>query len=245
MSLHNRQLQIEPSWKHYLAAEFEKGYMQQLREFLLTEKKHGKIIFPPGKDIFNAFWYTPFANVKVVILGQDPYHGLNQAHGLCFSVKPGVVPPPSLINIFTELKSDLDIVQPPHGCLIPWARQGVLLLNSVLTVECGKAGSHQHRGWEIFTDSVVAILNEQCEHLVFLLWGSYAWKKGAHLDEKKHAVLRSAHPSPLSAYRGFFGSKHFSKTNEYLQRYGKKPIDWQLPPAECIELSYQAVTEVD
>ncbi|MFV1985515.1 MAG: uracil-DNA glycosylase [Thiohalomonadales bacterium] len=195
-----------------------------------NEKNQGKVIFPPGKLIFNAFNSTPFESVKVVILGQDPYHGPNQAHGLCFSVLPGVRFPPSLLNIFKEIHQDLDIPMPDHGCLQSWADQGVLLLNAMLTVEQNRAGSHQGHGWEQFTDRVIQLLNEQREGLVFLLWGSYAQKKGALINSKKHLVLKAPHPSPLSAYRGFFGSKHFSQANDYLVKQGLDPIDWRLLP---------------
>jgi uracil-DNA glycosylase len=203
--------------------------MQQLRAFLLREKQAGKKIFPPGKLIFNALNSTPFEQVKVVILGQDPYHNPGQAHGLCFSVLPGVAPPPSLLNIYKELQRDVGFVPPGHGCLTSWAEQGVLLLNSVLTVEAFKAGSHQGKGWERFTDRIVSTLNEQQENLVFMLWGSYAQKKGDHINRDKHLVLQSAHPSPLSAHRGFLGNSHFSRTNKWLEEHGKSPVDWQLP----------------
>lgn len=209
--------------------EFQKPYMQQLRQFLQKEKENGKIIYPPGALWFNAFNSTPFDKVKVVILGQDPYHGPQQAHGLCFSVPKNIAPPPSLQNIFKELHSDLGITFPSHGCLQHWAGQGVLLLNAVLTVEQGKAAAHQGRGWEIFTDAAIKALNDKREGLVFLLWGSYAQKKGAIIDQHKHLVLQSAHPSPLSAYRGFLGNKHFSQTNAYLKNHGQKEIDWSLP----------------
>ena len=203
--------------------------MQQLRQFLRAEKDRRKVIFPPGKQIFHAFNTTPFEKVKVVILGQDPYHGPNQAHGLCFSVMPGVSPPPSLINIFKEIEDDLGIPAPKHGCLQSWAEQGVLLLNSTLTVERARAGSHQGKGWETFTDRVIEALNEHREGLVFMLWGSYAQNKGALINQQKHQVLKSPHPSPLSAHRGFFGNRHFSQANEYLERQGLTPIQWQLP----------------
>ncbi len=224
-----RQLQLESSWKQVLAQEFEADYMLALRQFLLQQKTQGKRIFPPGGEIFNALNSTPFTSCKVIILGQDPYHGPNQAHGLCFSVKPGVPIPPSLANIYKELHSDLGCQPPGHGCLNHWARQGVLLLNAVLTVEAGKAASHQGKGWERFTDRVVSLLNQQRSRLVFLLWGSYAQKKGAIIDRDRHLVLQSPHPSPLSASRGFFGNRHFSKANAYLSASGVQPIDWQLP----------------
>ncbi len=219
---------LEESWHRVLAQEFEKPYMQELRNFLRHEKDQKKVIYPKSENVFNAFNLTPFDNVEVVILGQDPYHGPSQAHGLCFSVQPPVPPPPSLVNIFKELNSDLGIKIPNHGSLENWAKQGVLLLNSVLTVQQGMAASHQGKGWEQFTDRVISILNEQKSGLVFLLWGSYAQKKGQYIDVKKHAVFKAPHPSPLSAYQGFFGCKHFSKANASLIAQGKKPIDWQL-----------------
>jgi uracil-DNA glycosylase len=222
-------IKLDPEWLQLLKAEFDEPYMKQLRAFLASEKVVGKVIYPPGALWFNALNHTPFSKVKVVILGQDPYHGPHQAHGLCFSVQEGIQPPPSLINIFTEIKRDLGLEQPSRGDLTAWADQGVLLMNAVLTVEHGKAGSHQGKGWETFTDRVVALLNEQREHLVFLLWGSYAQKKGALIDRKKHLVLTSPHPSPLSAYRGFIGNAHFSKTNDYLKANGLGVINWQLP----------------
>jgi uracil-DNA glycosylase len=204
--------------------------MLALRAFLLQRKQLGSVIYPPGSQIFSALDHTPFDKVKVVILGQDPYHGAGQSHGLCFSVQAGVPTPPSLQNIFKELANDLAIRQPLHGCLLSWAEQGVLLLNSVLTVEAAQAGSHQGKGWEIFTDRIIQALNQRREHLVFLLWGSYAQKKGALIDRNKHLVLQSPHPSPLSAHRGFFGNHHFSRTNDYLVEHGASPINWQLPP---------------
>ena len=225
----SNSIQLEDSWLAILRQEFEQPYMQQLRQFLQAEKDRRKIIFPPGKQIFHAFNTTPFEQVKVVILGQDPYHGPNQAHGLCFSVVPGVSPPPSLINIFKEIKDDLGIPAPKHGCLQSWAEQGVLLLNSTLTVERARAGSHQGKGWETFTDRVIEALNEHREGLVFMLWGSYAQNKGALINQQKHQVLKSPHPSPLSAHRGFFGNRHFSQANKYLEQQGLTPIQWQLP----------------
>ncbi len=224
------RVKMEPSWKEVLRDEFTKGYMDELRHFLLAEKNAGKVIFPRGDEYFNAFNLTPFKQVKVVILGQDPYHGSGQAHGLCFSVKPGVPAPPSLVNIFKEIEGDLGIMPAGHGCLTHWAAQGVLLLNSVLTVERSRAASHQKRGWEQFTDEVISSLNREHKGLVFLLWGSYAQKKGAFIDTDKHLVLKSTHPSPLSAHRGFFGNRHFSKVNSYLRIQGKEEIDWRLPP---------------
>jgi uracil-DNA glycosylase len=223
-----RQVQLEPSWQAVLSDEFSKPYMQQLRQFLLQEKQAGKQIYPPGGQIFNALNSTPLAKVSVVILGQDPYHNPGQAHGLCFSVLPGVDPPPSLLNIYKELQRDVGFIPPPHGYLQPWAEQGVLLLNAVLTVERFKAASHQGKGWEQFTDRVVSVLNEQCESLVFLLWGSHAQKKGQHISRSRHLVLESPHPSPLSAHRGFLGNSHFSRTNTWLREHGRPPINWQL-----------------
>jgi uracil-DNA glycosylase len=221
-------IKLDHEWLQLLQPEFDAPYMKKLRAFLAAEKAAGKIIYPPGALWFNALNHTPFSKVKVVILGQDPYHGAHQAHGLCFSVMKGVAPPPSLLNIFAEIKRDLGIEQPSHGDLTAWADQGVLLLNAVLTVEQGKAGAHQGKGWETFTDRIVALLNERREHLVFLLWGSYAQKKGTLIDRKKHLVLTSPHPSPLSAYRGFIGNAHFSQTNTYLQKHGLGTINWQL-----------------
>jgi uracil-DNA glycosylase len=223
-----RDIKLEPSWLGHLQSEFEQSYMQQLRDFLKNEKQSGKEIYPAGENIFAALNATPFDKVKVVILGQDPYHGPGQAHGLCFSVLPGVRIPPSLLNIYKEIQSDLNISPPNHGCLTAWAEQGVLLLNSVLSVEKAQAASHQGKGWERFTDRVVELLNEKRDGLAFLLWGSYAHKKGQFIDQHKHLVLRSAHPSPLSAHRGFLGNKHFSKTNDYLSKHGKERIYWEL-----------------
>lgn len=223
------QIKLHPSWLAVLGDEFEKDYMRQLKAFLLAEKKAGKIIYPAGENWFNALNTTPFDKVKVVILGQDPYHGPGQAHGLCFSVLPGVPAPPSLVNMFQELEKDCGIPASRHGCLQHWAEQGVLLLNAVLTVEQSKANSHQGRGWESFTDKCIEHLNREREHLVFLLWGSYAQKKGQLIDRNKHLVLQAPHPSPLSAHRGFFGCRHFSKANEYLKQHGIAPVDWALP----------------
>lgn len=224
------RVKLDDEWKQALAAEFAAPYMTQLRAFLEQEKKEGKTIYPPGPEIFNALNSTPLSKVKAVILGQDPYHGPRQAHGLCFSVRRGVPPPPSLLNIFRELESDLGISPPHHGELTHWAEQGVLLLNSVLTVEAGKPGSHQNRGWETFTDAVIKVLSQEREHLVFLLWGSYAQRKGRIIDPRRHCVLKAAHPSPLSANRGgWFGNHHFSQANRYLERHGQAPIDWSLP----------------
>ncbi len=221
-------IKLDPGWLAVIGEEFDKPYMQELRAFLQAEKQAGKTIYPPGSLWFNAFNTTPFDKVKVVILGQDPYHGPHQAHGLCFSVQKGIPFPPSLQNIFKEINTDLQLPYPSHGCLQSWAEQGVLLLNAVLTVEQSRAASHQGRGWETFTDAAVAALNQQREGLVFLLWGSYAQKKGAIIDQSKHLVLKSPHPSPLSAHRGFFGNRHFSQANQYLQQQGQEPINWQL-----------------
>ncbi len=225
---HQHKIDLEPGWLAQLQGEFDKPYMQSLRAFLLAEKRAGKEIFPPSRLMFNAFNSTPFEQVKVVILGQDPYHGPGQAHGLCFSVPEGVPAPPSLQNIFKEIERDLNIPRPPHGCLTAWAQQGVLLLNATLSVERGRAGSHQNQGWETFTDTAIAALNRNREGLVFLLWGSYAQKKGKLIDSRKHLILKSPHPSPLSAHRGFIGNGHFSAANEYLQQHGEQPIDWRL-----------------
>lgn len=225
----NKEIKLEASWLEHLQGEFHQKYMQVLRDFLRQELAQGKQIYPPGELIFNALNTTPLDKVKVVILGQDPYHGPGQAHGLCFSVLPGVATPPSLVNIYKEINADLGIEPAQHGYLHSWAEQGVLLLNSVLTVEKLKAASHQGKGWERFTDRVVRVLNEQREQLVFLLWGSYAQKKGQIIDRNKHLVLQSPHPSPLSAHRGFLGCRHFSQTNDYLVKTGQEPIDWALP----------------
>jgi uracil-DNA glycosylase len=223
------EIRLEAGWKAALEDEFDKEYMRTLREFLRTQKVSGKVIYPPGAQIFNALDSTPLDRVKVVIIGQDPYHGPGQAHGLAFSVPPGVRPPPSLQNIFKELERDLDIPRPHHGCLTHWTEQGVLLLNAVLTVEASDAGSHAKRGWETFTTRIIQVAAQQHEHLVFMLWGSYARKKAEQLDLSNHCVLTSAHPSPLSAHRGFIGNGHFSDANNYLQLHGRKPIDWALP----------------
>jgi uracil-DNA glycosylase len=231
------RIQLEPSWKNHLVGEFSKPYMNNLRAFLKKEKDAKKVIYPRGSEFFAALNQTPFDKVKVVILGQDPYHGVNQAHGLCFSVRPGVEPPPSLVNIYKELRSDLGIEPPDHGYLTHWADQGVLLLNATLSVEAGKAGSHQGKGWEEFTDAVIDVLNRERAGLVFVLWGSYAQKKGAFIDDEKHLVLKGPHPSPLSAHRGFFGCKHFSKINEYLRSRGEKSIDWRLPKLSELSLN--------
>jgi uracil-DNA glycosylase len=219
---------LHESWKAPLQAEFDAPYMAGLKDFLVAERDRGKRIFPKGSEWFHALDVTPLEQVRVVILGQDPYHGEGQAHGLCFSVKPGVRPPPSLINIYKEMKSDLGLDPPSHGNLEAWARQGVLLLNAVLTVEAGLAASHQGKGWERFTDAVIRLVNDQPRPVVFILWGSYAQRKAAFVDRQRHLVLASAHPSPLSAHNGFFGSRPFSKANEFLVANGQDPIDWKL-----------------
>jgi len=220
---------LEPGWLSVLEGEFEKQYMKDLKLFLLREKEAGYTIFPKGADIFNAFNHTPFSKVKVVILGQDPYHGDGQAHGLSFSVKKGVKVPPSLKNMYKELETDIDgFKMPDHGELTQWADQGVLLLNATLTVRAHEPGSHQGRGWEAFTDQAISQLSAQKTGLVFLLWGKYAQNKSILIDEKKHTVLKSAHPSPFSAYNGFFDSKPFSKTNAVLTGRGEEPVNWQI-----------------
>ncbi|TGN10544.1 uracil-DNA glycosylase [Leptospira ilyithenensis] len=220
-----KDVQIEEGWKKALGDEFQKPYFQTLREFVRKEYQ-SSVIYPPAKQIFAAFDHCPFDRVKVVILGQDPYHGQGQANGLCFSVQPGIPFPPSLQNIFKEIQSDLGKPIPKDGDLSRWAGQGVLLLNASLTVKANQAGSHQNQGWEDFTHTAIRILAENTKNLVFLLWGSFAQKKEELIDKSKHLVLKSPHPSPLSAHRGFFGNKHFSKTNEYLKQFGKEPIDW-------------------
>lgn len=230
------RIQLEPSWKARVGDWLQRPEMQALSEFLRGELRKGKTIYPPPKRIFAALDATPFDRVKVVVLGQDPYHGPNQAHGLCFSVLPGVATPPSLANIFAEIERDLHIPRPDHGCLLPWARQGVLLLNATLTVQAHQAGSHQGKGWEGFTDAVVDHLNRDREGLVFLLWGSYAQAKGKLIDTRRHLVLKAPHPSPLSAYRGFIGCGHFSRANAYLREHGQTEIDWRLPSASEVPL---------
>jgi uracil-DNA glycosylase len=219
------EVKIEPSWKKVLSEEFEKPYFKKLAEFVKGEYK-SKTVYPQPSRIFAAFNETPFDGVKVVILGQDPYHGANQANGLAFSVSEGIRTPPSLINIYKEIESDIGKKSPSSGNLERWAKQGVLLLNATLTVQAGNAGSHQHQGWEEFTDAVIKVLNEKKEHLVFMLWGSYAQKKGEHIDKQKHLVLEAPHPSPFSADRGFFGSRHFSQANAYLVMHDIEPINW-------------------
>lgn len=226
-----RSVNLEPGWLEQLAAEFDEPYMCDLRDFLVAEKQRGHEIYPAGSQYFNALNMTPYDAVKVVILGQDPYHGPGQAHGLCFSVRKGVPVPPSLANIYKEIATDTGLTATDfsHGCLESWAKQGVLLLNSVLTVERQKAASHQGKGWEKFTDRVIERLSEREQGCVFLLWGSYAQKKGAVIDRARHRVLTAPHPSPLSAYRGFFGCKHFSQCNQLLKEMGQLPIDWRVP----------------
>lgn len=222
----NEAIKLEPSWMNVVGSEFEQPYMKKLREFLVQEKAAGRVVYPKGPDIFNALNTTPFEKVEVVILGQDPYHGPDQAHGLAFSVRSGIALPPSLVNIYKEIEAACGVKMPRLGDLTGWAKQGVLLLNATLTVQAANAGSHQGKGWEQFTDAVIRTLNERGEHIVFMLWGSYAQKKGAFIDRKKHLVLEAPHPSPLSAHRGFLGCGHFKKANEYLVQHGRRPIDW-------------------
>jgi uracil-DNA glycosylase len=232
------EIKLHDSWKIPLEGEFAASYMAALKTFLTSERAAGKRIFPAASEWFRALDLTPLDRVRVVILGQDPYHGAGQAHGLCFSVRPGVPPPPSLVNIYKELKTDLGIERPAHGFLEHWARQGVLLLNSVLTVEMGIAASHRERGWERFTDAIIRLVNAKRDPVVFMLWGSYAQKKAAFVDstEKggRHLVLKAPHPSPLSAHGGWFGCRHFSKANAFLEANGLDPIDWSLPPVEAV-----------
>lgn len=223
----NKTVRIDDSWYQVLKGEFEKPYFQQLKEFLVAEKKN-HVIYPPGPLIFKAFNSTPFDQVKVVLIGQDPYHGTGQAEGLSFSVPLGIKPPPSLVNIYKEMKDDLGLEPPRHGHLGAWAKQGVLLLNAVLTVRAGQPGSHRGKGWELFTDRAIQLLSEHREHLVFFLWGKYAQEKAALINESKHLILRAAHPSPYSAAYGFLGCKHFSKANAYLETHGIQPIHWKL-----------------
>jgi uracil-DNA glycosylase len=222
------EVKIEQSWKAILNAEFEKEYFKSLKQFLLEEKAKGEKVYPPGSQIFAAFDHTPFDQLKVVILGQDPYHGPGQAHGLCFSVNDGIRQPPSLQNIFKELKEDCSCEIPQSGNLVKWADQGVLLLNATLTVRANQAGSHQGKGWETFTDTVIQKIAEQKKNIVFILWGKFAQGKETLIDHSKHLILKAAHPSPFSAYNGFFGCRHFSKTNEYLKAHGLKEINWKL-----------------
>ncbi|MBA5724038.1 uracil-DNA glycosylase [Candidatus Liberibacter sp.] len=221
-------VRIHESWKSLLESQFCSDYMRRLKDFLVSEKQKGKRIFPKGSEYFRAFDLTPLTAVKVIIIGQDPYHGYGQAHGLCFSVLPRVRIPPSLFNIYKELRDDVQFIPPAHGCLEYWAQQGVFLLNTVLTVEEGRAASHRGRGWEIFTDAVISLANEHRQHIVFMLWGASARKKKNLLDKNRHLILEAAHPSPLSAHNGFFGCRHFSQANKYLQDHGYMPIDWQL-----------------
>jgi uracil-DNA glycosylase len=225
---------LDPSWLKPLQPEFDAPYMADLKAFLTAEREAGKRIFPKGNEWFNALNMTPLGAVRVVILGQDPYHGEGQAHGLCFSVRAGVPPPPSLINIYKELKTDLGVDPPGHGNLEAWAQQGVLLLNAVLTVEAGRAASHQGKGWERFTDAVIRVVNELPRPVVFILWGSYAQKKAAFVDATRHAVIKSAHPSPLSAHNGFLGSRPFSRANTFLKQNRQEPINWALPSVASI-----------
>ncbi len=220
---------LHPSWLSVLQPQFDAPHMVNMRAFLAQEREAGKRIFPKGSEWFHALDATPLDQVRVVILGQDPYHGEGQAHGLCFSVKPGVPPPPSLVNIYKELQSDLGYPPPRHGHLEHWARQGVLMLNAVLTVEANRAASHQGKGWETFTDEVVKQVNNLDRPVVFILWGSYAQKKAAFVDTSRHHVIKSPHPSPLSAYNGFFGSRPFSRTNAFLRDHGQPEVDWRLP----------------
>jgi uracil-DNA glycosylase len=223
------QIKLHPSWLEPLGGEFSQDYMAELKRFLVAEREAGKAIFPRGSEWFRALDLTPLDKVRVVILGQDPYHGPGQAHGLCFSVQPGVRPPPSLVNIYKELERDLGISPRRHGFLEHWAKQGVLLLNSVLTVEMGRAASHRERGWEKFTDRIVREVNAKSDPVVFMLWGSYAQKKAAFVDTLRHLVLKAPHPSPLSAHSGFLGCRHFSKANAFLEAKGLEPVDWALP----------------
>jgi uracil-DNA glycosylase len=223
-----KQIRLSDSWLRHLEPEFKKEYMQELRSFLESEYEKNKTIFPKRSEYFNALNLVPIEQVKVVVLGQDPYHGDGEAHGLSFSVQEGVRIPPSLQNIFKELKSDLGLDPSPTGHLEKWAQQGVLLLNSVLTVEKDRAGSHQKRGWERFTDKIIEVINDQCDHVVFILWGAYAQKKATFVDRSKHLVIEGVHPSPLSAHRGFFGTRPFSRANEWLVKNNKKPVEWSL-----------------
>ena len=229
------RIRLEPSWKARTGDWLLRPEMRALSEFLRQRQAAGARVYPPGPRIFAAFDATPFEQVQVVVLGQDPYHGPGQAHGLCFSVLPGVPVPPSLDNIFKEIGAELGLPRPDHGCLLPWARRGVLLLNAVLTVEEGRAGAHQGKGWEGFTDRAIEALSAEREGLVFLLWGSYAQAKGKVIDPRRHRVLKAPHPSPLSAHRGFLGCGHFAAANEYLSRHGQVPVDWSLPPRADVQ----------
>lgn len=223
-------IKIQPQWQHLINQEQSKPYFEQLSQEIAQQRADGEVIFPEKNDVFNAFCYQDLQNIKVVILGQDPYHGKNQAHGLAFSVQAGIKVPPSLVNIYKELASDIsNFDKPTHGCLTQWAEQGVLLLNTVLTVKQAQAHSHAKLGWETFTDEVISCINEKNTGCVFILWGAHAQKKGKNIDSAKHLVLNGPHPSPLSAYRGFFGCQHFSKANHWLQSKGQSPINWHLP----------------
>ncbi len=222
----SNSIKLEKTWLSRLESEFDKPYMENLRAFLQNQKDQGRVIFPKEDEIFNALNTTDFNNVRVVIIGQDPYHGEGQAHGLSFSVRKGIAIPPSLKNIYKEIESEYDVKMPKHGDLTGWAQQGVLLLNATLTVEMARAGSHQKKGWEQFTDAVIGAINHELDHAVFILWGAYAQKKGTIIDRKKHLVLGGPHPSPLSAHRGFLGCGHFKKANEYLEKHGRQIIDW-------------------
>lgn len=222
----SNSVKLDPAWMEIIGGEFDQPYMKALKDFLQQEKTAGHVVYPRGGDIFNALNITSFDKVEVVILGQDPYHGPDQAHGLAFSVRAGIKLPPSLVNIYKEIQSEFGVTMPRKGDLTGWARQGVLLLNATLTVQAERAGSHQGRGWEQFTDAIIRALNERGDHIVFMLWGSYAQKKGAFIDRRKHLVLEAPHPSPLSAHRGFLGCGHFKKANDYLTQHGRNPIDW-------------------
>ncbi|MGE4350994.1 MAG: uracil-DNA glycosylase [Bdellovibrionales bacterium] len=224
--MNKSSIKLEKGWIEVIGDEFDKPYMKSLKDFLVSEKKNKHVVFPPGNLIFNALNTTPFDKVRVVIIGQDPYHGPQQAHGLCFSVQEGTPQPPSLLNIYKEISQEYNVPPPQSGDLTRWAEQGVLLLNATLTVRRAQAGSHQNKGWEDFTDAIIRAINERHEHVVFLLWGSYAQRKGAITDRKKHYVLEAPHPSPLSAHRGFFGCGHFKKANAYLKKHGFAPIKW-------------------
>lgn len=239
-----REIKLHSQWRQAIGEEFNKDYMHSLREFLIQRKQQGAVIYPPAGEWFSALNSTPFDDVRVVILGQDPYHGAGQAHGLCFSVRPDIKVPPSLANIYKEIKSDLSIDQPNHGCLMSWAQQGVLLLNATLTVEDANAGAHQGKGWEQFTDQVIKTINDCREGVVFMLWGSYAQKKSSMIDSSRHLVLKSVHPSPLSAYRGFFGCGHFSTANRYLSEQGLDQINWQLPSKEYALTALKESSEI-
>lgn len=228
MTTSQKAPQMEPSWLAVMGDAFQQPYMQNLRAFLREEKRQ-HVVYPPGSDMFNAFWATPFEQVRVVILGQDPYHGSGQAHGLCFSVQGATPPPPSLVNVFQEIQSDVGVARPDNGNLLPWAQQGVLLLNAVLTVRAGQPQSHAGQGWELFTDRAIAELNRRRDGLVFALWGAPAQRKAQSVDRSRHLVLSAPHPSPLSAHRGFLGCKHFSQINAHLLARGEAPINWSLP----------------